>query len=574
VWSNNNNNNNNNFHYSMTLLPPECVLSISNARNSEDIVRQLNQESTDQKEGLILRRVVVTPPVCIALSSILRHRVEVAAAEGGEEEVASKEKPDDESSISTSAAAAAALSSWKRVELRNIEGDFSSAISTCMTWNVIEELRIVMNAMIPPHPVAWLELSRGIQVNTKLTCLRITVEWIGRGMKELAVGLASPSCVLKVLDLSWSYWEDETDDITPLGTSTPSITTATSIDPQEGTETQVEGTAECSSRCENDGDSQDNSDRNATVTMELARGLRDNTTLKVLRLAGCRLRDDQLQTLVDALRCHPTLRTMDLNGNKAGSLTSQAVARLLAGDGGGVQGDDHSSQRQHQQSSQLASLDISFQNSRVPNARLDIAILASALRNNTCLQVLDLSNDGITDQDLDVLCHAFAGPSTTGLRELELTRNKITDQGMITLSGHLRTFRQLKRLSIWGNPFEDIGAKALADALLQNVSLEHVELFRTFSGSSEQIAFYTNLNRAGRQLLVLDDRSDCTSRTVVLQGKNPHSRPKHPSHVPLALWPFVLGRIDRIPLSNGSTCTHLDMLYYMVRWGPALLHSR
>jgi hypothetical protein len=565
----------------MTLLPAECILSISNARNSEEIVRQLSQESTDRKEGLILRRVVVTPPVCIALLNILRHRA-VEAAEGGGGKVVptsslnentKRNEEEDESSCRTSAAAAA-LSSWKRVELRNIEGDVSSAISTCMTWNAIEELRIVMNTLIPPHP-AWLALGRGIQVNTKLTCLRITVEWMGRGMKELADGLASPSCVLKVLDLSWSYWQDETGETTTFVTTT--------IDQQQGTETQVEGTTEWSSSGENDGDRLATNDRTTTVTMELARGLRHNTSLKVLRLGGCRLHDDQLQPLVDALRYHPTLRTLDLNGNTAGSLTSQAVARLLVGDvDGSVEDDDnaspHQSQQAQVQSSQLASLDISFQNSRVSDARLDIAILASALRSNTSLQVLDFSNDGITDQDLDLLCHGLSSGSTTtkGLRELELTRNNITDQGMITLSRHLRRFRQLKRLSIWGNPFEAIGAQALADGLIQNVSLEHVELFRTFSGSSEQIAFYTNLNRAGRHLLVLDDRNeDCSSSsTVVVQGKNPHSRPKHPTHVPLALWPLVLGRIDRIPLANGSTCTRLDLLHYMVRWGPALLHSR
>ena len=176
---------------------------------------------------------------------------------------------------------------------------------------------------------------------------------------------------------------------------------------------------------------------------ELASALSENSGLKNVTLMGCSLQDHYVAQLVDSLQHHSTLTHLDLNGNKSGHLSSVSISTLL------------------QSSQTIAKLDMSFQAIEEP---LDVEVLANALRLNSSLKVLDLSSCCIGDESVSVLGHVLCESNRT-LTELLLARNRITDKGICDLSEMLPYMPNLRRLSLWGNPFEEKGANVLARGL-------------------------------------------------------------------------------------------------------------
>mmetsp|Transcript_78861 Transcript_78861/g.229035 ORF Transcript_78861/g.229035 Transcript_78861/m.229035 type:complete len:437 (+) Transcript_78861:205-1515(+) len=243
------------------------------------------------------------------------------------------------------------------------------------------------------------------------------------------------------------------------------------------------------------------------VILTLARGLRTNTNLAELHCMGCNMRDDQLAWLVGGLANHPTLECLDINGNKAGAMASAAIARLLESN-----------------LPSLRKLDMSFQKG---TQRLQMPVLSRALVASASISILDLSNCRLEDDDAILLGQMLCQSSSTIL-ELFIARNRITDEGIISLAAMLPHFTSLRRLSLWGNPFFDEGARALADGMAENYQILDLGLFRHFS-SSDSIMMSTQLNRAGRRLLHVQDP------------------------VPLGLWALVFARINKLSFAPVST---------------------
>jgi hypothetical protein len=131
-----------------------------------------------------------------------------------------------------------------------------------------------------------------------------------------------------------------------------------------------------------------------------------------------------------------------------------------------------------------------------------------------------------------------------------LARNKITDYGIASLALRLPDWRAVKKLSLWGNPFGEEGARELLAGLRRNMELEDLDLFRQFK-CSEQILYYTYMNRGGRKILREDPNKV----------------------VPLSLWPLVMERANRIKLTKRNTYNdehaRVDVLYCLLR-GPVL----
>lgn len=254
-------------------------------------------------------------------------------------------------------------------------------------------------------------------------------------------------------------------------------------------------------------------------------GLRQNSTLQEVHFMGCNLKDEHAAWLSMGLRDHSTLQCLDLNGNKCGPSCSAALAELL-------------SVNVH-----LQKLDLSFQTS---DKRLNVSFLVESLRHNTTLKVLDLSNCQLDDGDAVLLGRLLC--DCPNLSELFIARNKITDQGISRLGGMLPQIKSLRRLSLWGNPFDDTGAQALAIGMRDNCGIDELDLFRNFF-CSDKIILYTHLNRAGRRLLHSDDR------------------------VPLALWPLVLSRINQLTFQRKATTSASDLMFHMIR-GPVLFDAR
>ena len=268
----------------------------------------------------------------------------------------------------------------------------------------------------------------------------------------------------------------------------------------------------------------------AQSVTHLARGLSENKRLKNLHFFGCGLQDDQVAEIATALRYHPSLELLNFNGNMCGSRGTGPIAAMI-----------------RSETCILTKIDLSFQRIDMMENRVDIALLASALKNNVSLKTLELSSNNLDDGDAEELASALCKNST--LQELFLARNKITDAGITTLAIKLPDMKGLKKLSLWGNPFGEDGAKELLAGLRCNMELERLDLFRQFK-CSEQILYFTYVNRGGRKILE-----------------------EPPNNVPLSLWPLVLERAIQVKLTkrkdHNDEAARVDILYCLLR-GPVL----
>lgn len=166
------------------------------------------------------------------------------------------------------------------------------------------------------------------------------------------------------------------------------------------------------------------------------------------------------------------------------------------------------------------------------------------MKHNKCLHTLDLSDCKVNDSDVESLCNLFSETAT--LESIFLERNKISNVGMGHLAKSLPHMRSIKRLELWGNPFDEIGAKAFAKGLENNYVLENVNALPSFA-ASELITFYTVLNKEGRRLV-------------------------HSTNAPLGLWPLVLQRLRKVSIPRGSGISQNDILYFLLR-GPAFCNA-
>ena len=100
--------------------------------------------------------------------------------------------------------------------------------------------------------------------------------------------------------------------------------------------------------------------------------------------------------------------------------------------------------------------------------------LASILRHQSLIVVLDLRDNNVSDRGVEDLAHALHSNST--LRTLVLSDNGIGDEGAEYLSKALCSNTTLERLMLTNNKIGDGGAKALAKALYSNCTLKRLDL--------------------------------------------------------------------------------------------------
>jgi Ran GTPase-activating protein (RanGAP) involved in mRNA processing and transport len=259
-------------------------------------------------------------------------------------------------------------------------------------------------------------------------------------------------------------------------------------------------------------------------------GLAGNKSLKSIDFFGCDLGDEELYQIFSSLAGHPTLQCLVLHGNKCGVRGSKEVAAMLLAKGCALQ-----------------KLDLSFQ--RLDGGKtLDIVPLTEALISNVSLQILYLTGNGLDDDAAERIARAVIDNKT--VRELYLARNKFTDIGVTAIAQTLPRMVGLKKLSLWGNPFGEEGARELLNGMVQNLELCDLHLFRQFK-CSDQIQYFTNINRGGRKLLQ-----------------------EPPNEVPMSLWPLVLERANTMKMpprrkEQENENARIDMLYCLIR-GPVL----
>jgi hypothetical protein len=221
--------------------PEGITLDIENRRGTkdDDELSQKIQEVNEQHKVVLIRSIYFSPVLCASLSQAMRGR------------------------------------HWKKVEMRQVRGDVTTAMAACMSLNEIEELHLALYDDTEMQYKAWVALGMAMQkVNSQLKILRLHTKYSAQQMEKLAEGLKSEFTPLEVLDLNWSTIEDE-------------------------------------------------------AVRELAAGLHENKALNQIKFYECHLGDHQVAQLVDSVVHHPKLTLLDFTGNRAGPLTSASLANLL-----------------------------------------------------------------------------------------------------------------------------------------------------------------------------------------------------------------------------------------------------
>ena len=114
------------------------------------------------------------------------------------------------------------------------------------------------------------------------------------------------------------------------------------------------------------------------------------------------------------------------------------------------------------------------------------SIIAAALRKNTTLEALNLSNNHVFDVGVRSLSEAVAS-NNSSLQLLDLSSNDITDLGVRHLAEILKTNQTLIYLRLSSNKISDQGIQLLANVLArQNNSLQefYIDTNKLISDSS------------------------------------------------------------------------------------------
>jgi hypothetical protein len=251
----------------------------------------------------------------------------------------------------------------------------------------------------------------------------------------------------------------------------------------------------------------------------LCTALQSNSTLISLNLEMCRLDDNEVAGIVQSLESNQQLSELSLGMNYAEDDAMLAVCNLLRSPRSGLKSLNFSQQNPGTLDliSFAAALSenrtlqrIDFRESFVQHAH--VAALTEALNHNTTVQELNLENCGLTNSMLSILVERLDGWS--GLVKLYLRDNECRNQ--------------LDAATLKGN------------CILQVLDIEQ-ELIHP------NIYFHLCLNRGGRQFL-------------------------ETNRIPLALWPILFFRVNRIfekddsiPPDSHHGIGAADVLYYLLK---------
>ena len=247
----------------------------------------------------------------------------------------------------------------------------------------------------------------------------------------------------------------------------------------------------------------------------------DGTRLAALSLAGCRLGDDGITTLIGRLRGHPSLTALNLEGCSLGPEGATAVAAAIQHDALPLRSLHLGKNRLFadgarslaaalQRNSSLTSLSLGSCAIGAAGAKH----LATALHHNCTLQWLDVNNNGIGDVGAaalaDALAYGVAAPPRLrpggaggarqpgALRTLRLRRNSISDAGCASLAKALACDPPLCELDLRLNAAGPGGADALVASLRCN---SHCSLLLSGNPAiSRDAAFKLQRSSPGRVL--------------------------------------------------------------------------
>jgi Ran GTPase-activating protein (RanGAP) involved in mRNA processing and transport len=264
--------------------------------------------------------------------------------------------------------------------------------------------------------------------------------------------------------------------------------------------------------------------RNSTATRIILEGLRSNTTLQQLDLGSCRLDDQGVSILANALAIrNASILDLNLQWN---DITSMGVRALV---------DDH------------------------------VEVVKT-------LTKLCLSGNPIRSEGATMLAHALEGNAMPSLKELQQVSCGIRDDGFVTLMSALEQNTSLQILDLGWNTFGERGFMALAESLpnmkgLQQIKMFHpcvcgpstlpllLEGFRKNTSVVEAKSGYL-LQEWSRELKFLGRRNQFTP---LLKA----SQPPGSTSPQLGIWSLALAKVATVP----------DVLFHVLCNKPKLVRS-
>jgi Ran GTPase-activating protein (RanGAP) involved in mRNA processing and transport len=265
--------------------------------------------------------------------------------------------------------------------------------------------------------------------------------------------------------------------------------------------------------------------RNAAAVRSIADGVRSNTTLQQLDLSFCRLDDQGISILADALATrNASLLELNLRTNE---ITSAGVRALV---------DDNV-----EAVNTLTKLCLAHNRVKSEGA----TILADALGRNAMpsLKQLDLGWCGIGDDGFVALASALE--QNTSLQILDIHYNSFGERGFMALADSLPKIKGLQQINISARGvFLSTTLPLLLEGFRKNTSLVKLIIFGSFAPKDfrQEIKFLGHRNRFTPLLKV----SDST-------GNSP----------PLGIWSRALAKVATEP----------DVLFHVLRNKPKLVGS-
>jgi hypothetical protein len=242
-------------------------------------------------------------------------------------------------------------------------------------------------------------------------------------------------------------------------------------------------------------------------------------------LSNLELCDERLALLL--LHLPRSVKTLKLGNNYCRSEGTAVLANLLM-----------------DQERRVKSIDLSLQHTGEWGGSLDLSILSAAIAYNFSLNHLDLSFNILTSDDIRTLMTALS--NNNSLQSLNLCKTGLDDALVQEIGQNLPNMTSLQYLNILANRFGDSGADALLRGLQSQVTLSKLDMPRGFS-ASEHIDYLLAINTGGRRLLM-----------NTITGSDTKTRPA----CPLALWPFILERVNCL---IADKCIQASALFFLMQ---------
>lgn len=260
----------------------------------------------------------------------------------------------------------------------------------------------------------------------------------------------------------------------------------------------------------------------------LASALSKNQQLTVLLFSSCKVggaglseRDDPANyfcSVLEAIRSHPTIEFLTVNGMDLTSRAADALANIL-----------------RYPTTKLWHLGLK-NNVHTPDRKLIITPIIDALKNNRTLKHLQISGNNVNNEDMERLAQVLASENSS-LQGLSLPANSIRDEGLHSFRTRLSIMKGLRYLDLMRNHFSENAKNEIIEELKENFEIERLDLDGNFSSTK---SFYLALNKGGRRL-------------------------QRASGVPVGLWPVVFERANNLAFGRNLPNGNIDVLFCLVK---------